>query len=370
MNRLFPARLRRQFSFFSLLLSALLGLALSSCGNEALERSLQPTPSAFGRINMLVVIADSTLWEAGASDSVAFFFEAPYIILPQPEPIFDVRYIEAEQLAAEPTWQQLRNYVVLADLSDEDSPTTQMVRQDMNDAKLQQVREEGFGTAVANNKWATGQQLVYLIGRNRQELLDGMSTVYPAVVKRLQEREDERLRVTTYFEGSNPRQRDTVQRIAGVRLEVPGGYDIVPIEADDVVWLRREVQGASMNILATRIPYENPEQLSKAGLKEIRDRIGREYISSTTDGTYMRINDTDLPLFTESTRLNGSFAIEGRGIWEIENDFLAGPFVSYLINDTTDNQLVLVDGFVYAPGRKKRDLMEELVTVIRSAEVN
>ena len=345
-------------------------VGLTSCGSEELQSTFEPTPSAFGQINSLVVIADSSTWKAGVRDSVAYFFEAPYIILPQPEPIFDVRFIEPGRVAAEPTWGQLRNYVVLADLSDKDSPTTQMVLNDLTDAKIQQVREEGFGTAVAKNKWATGQQLVYILGRTHDELLTGMSTVYPGVVRRIQEGEDERMRVTTYFEGVNRRLGDTIQELAGARLEIPGGYDRVPLNTDSVVWLRKEVQGASLNIMLTKVPYQNQAQLTKEGLKEIRNRIGREYVSSTTDNTYMQINDTDLPLFTEATELNGAFAIEGRGIWEIENDFLAGPFVSYLLNDEADNELVFVDGFVYAPGRRKRDLMEEVVQVIRTASVN
>ncbi|MCP9236273.1 DUF4837 family protein [Lewinella sp. JB7] len=353
---------------FILCLSLFAGL--SSCGNEELQRTLQPTPSAFGQINSLVVIADSSTWKAGVGDSVAYFFEAPYIILPQPEPIFDVRYITPEQVSAEPTWGQLRNYIVLADLSDSDSPTTQMVLNDLSDDKIQQVRTEGFGTAVAKNKWATGQQLVYILGKNHDELLTGLSTVYPGVVKRLQQGEDERMRVTTYFEGVNRRLGDTVRQMAGASLEIPGGYVRVPLDAEDVVWLRKEVQGASLNIMVTKVPYQDQSQLSREGLKEIRDRIGKEYVSSTTANTYMRINDTDLPLFTEATELNGAYAIEGRGIWEIENDFLAGPFVSYLLNDEADKELVLVDGFVYAPGRRKRDLMAEVVQVIRTAEVN
>jgi hypothetical protein len=354
----------------AIFLLVLLGTLLLSGCTEDVQRTLQPTPSAFGKINSLVVIADSSTWEAGVGDSVAYFFEAPYIILPQPEPIFDVRFIEPERVAAEPSWGQLRNYVVLADLSDADSPTTQMVLNDLSDAKIQQVRQEGFGTAVARNKWATGQQLVYIMGKNHNELLNGMSSVYPGVVKRIQQGEDERMRVTTWFEGSNRKLGDTVRQVAGAYLDVPGGYDRVPLAAEDVVWLRKEVQGASLNIMVTKVPYRDQAQLSKQGLKDIRNQVGREYISSTTDNTYMRINDEDLPLFTEATELNGAFAIEGRGIWEIENDYLAGPFVSYLLNDTSTNELVLVDGFVYAPGRKKRDLMEEVVQVIRTAEVN
>ncbi len=348
---------------------AVLGFLLAGCTQD-MQDKLQPTPAAFGQINSLVVIADSSTWKAGAGDSVAYFFEAPYILLPQPEPIFDVRFIEPERVVAEPVWGQLRNYVVLADLSDQNSPTTQMVLGDLTDEKIQQIRTEGFGTAVAKNKWATGQQLIYVVGKDRSALLSGLSQAHPGIVKRLEEGEDERLRVTTYFQGTNRRLGDTIRDLVGASIDVPGGYTRVPLESEDVVWLRKEVQGASLNIMLTKSPYQNQAQLSKEGLKEIRDRIGKEYISSTTDNTYMKINDTDLPLFTEAIQLNGAFAIEGRGIWEIENDFLAGPFVSYLLNDTLNNELVLVDGFVYAPGRKKRDLMEEVVQVIRTASVN
>lgn len=354
---------------FSLYFAALLlAVTLFSCSDD-MQRTLQPTPSAFGSINSVTVIADSSLWLSQARDSVAFFFESPYIILPQPEPIFDIRHIEPRKLAEEPTFQELRNYIVLADLSDADSPTTKMVLNDLNDAKISQVKEEGFGTAVAKNKWATGQQLIYLMGRDETELLAGMSNIYPSVVKRLADAEQERVRITTYFEGINRGLGDTVQQKIGARLDVPGSYSLVPIDEPNFVWLRKETQGGSLNIMGTRVPYESQGQLTKEGLKEIRDQLGKQYISTTLEDTYMKVNDVDLPLFTESMELNGQFALEGRGIWEIENDYLGGPFVSYLINNEAERELVFIDGFVLAPGRKKRELVEQLVQVLRTTEV-
>jgi hypothetical protein len=354
--------------FLTILLTGLLGLGVFSCGGD-MTANLNPRPSAFGKINSLYVLADSSLWLAGAEDSVAYFFEAPYIILPQPEPIFDVRHLVPLDLREQPTLTELRNYVVLADLSDKDSPTTKMVIEDLNDARIQQVKEEGFGTAVARNKWATGQQLVYLMGRNRAELLAGMSTAHPAVVKRIAELENERIKVTAYFQGINRALGEKVRERSGAMLDVPGGYELVPVDAEDFAWLRKQTKGGSLNIMATRIPYEDQSQLSREGLKAIRNKVGREYFGTTLDSTFMKINDSDLPLFVEVTELNGKYALEGRGIWEMENDFLAGPFVSYLINDEAGKQLVLIDGFVLAPGRKKRELMEELVQVLKTAEI-
>lgn len=58
--------------FLNFLLAGLLGLSLVSCGSD-LTNNFTPTPAAFGKINSLYVIADSTLWIDGASDSVAYF---------------------------------------------------------------------------------------------------------------------------------------------------------------------------------------------------------------------------------------------------------------------------------------------------------
>lgn len=355
----------------SYLLFLTLGLAVYSCSSDnAITSRLNPTPSAFGSINGVTVVADSSLWLAGASDSVAYFLEAPYIILPQPEPIFDIRFIEPYKLRAVPTFRELRNYVVLADLSDKESPTTQMVVNDLSDARIQQVKEEGFGTVVARNKWATGQQLIYLMGRDRTELLKGMSTTRAAVVKRIADSENLRMKETAYFQGVNKALMDTLRRKVGADLQIPFGYEMVPVRSDDFVWFKRGTKKGSLNIMATRVPYENAEQLTKEGLKTIRNQVGREYISSSLDSTYMTINDQDLPLFTENTEVNGAFAIEGRGIWEMENDFQAGPFLSYLINDEANRQLVLVDGFILSPGEKKRDLMGQLQQILQTARVN
>ncbi|PHI21448.1 hypothetical protein CEQ90_03355 [Lewinellaceae bacterium SD302] len=346
----------------------LLVVSLASCGSD-LAQSVTPTPTAFGKINALTVIADSSLWQAGISDSVDYFFGAPYIILPQPEPIFDINYISPERLSGQPTWQQLRNYIVMADLSDDNSPTTQMVLGDMTDEKIQQVRREGFGTAVANNKWAVGQQLIYLMGKDLTELKRGLSTAYPAVVKRIKLREEDRIGATTYFEGAGNRSIEkTVLERTGARLRIPGDYQLAPLEDTSVVWLRKDIPEGSVNIMMSTVPYENQSQLTREGLKSLRNQLGEKYISSTTPGTFMRINDHDLPLFMETTDLNGNYALEGRGIWEMENGYMAGPFVSYLVHDPEQENLLFIDGFVHAPGKKKRNLMEELTYVLRTTD--
>ena len=51
---------------------------------------------------------------------------------------------------------------------------------------------------------------------------------------------------------------------------------------------------------------------------------------------------------------------------DIANDYMGGPFISYLIHNPKKNELLFIDGFMHAPGEEKRDHMQELEHIITS----
>jgi hypothetical protein len=53
-----------------------------------------------------------------------------------------------------------------------------------------------------------------------------------------------------------------------------------------------------------------------------------------------------------------------KGTWEVANDFMAGPFVNYMIKDTLKKRWMVIEGFVFAPATSKRDQMFELNTIL------
>jgi hypothetical protein len=61
---------------------------------------------------------------------------------------------------------------------------------------------------------------------------------------------------------------------------------------------------------------------------------------------------------------NGSFAVEMRGMWELEGDFMGGPFVSYTLVDEIQNRVVTIEGFVYNPGNDKKNLLRQVEALI------
>jgi len=47
---------------------------------------------------------------------------------------------------------------------------------------------------------------------------------------------------------------------------------------------------------------------------------------------------------------------------------MGGPFVNYVFFDEENNQMVMIDGFVFAPGRGKRDLLLQLEAIAYSID--
>lgn len=97
----------------------------------------------------------------------------------------------------------------------------------------------------------------------------------------------------------------------------------------------------------------------------MRDSIGNIYIPGRIKGSYMITEKAYRPYFYK-TELQGKKTYLTKGTWEVANDFMAGPFVNYLIYDTLSKSMLVIEGFVFAPSTNKRDYMFELETIIKS----
>ncbi|MEL6969550.1 MAG: DUF4837 family protein [Bacteroidota bacterium] len=351
----------------TLLLILLVG-TMASCASDAVQRSLEPEKIAFGKVNRINVICDQDLWVGHIGDSLRYYYGAAYPILPQPEPIFDLAHVTIDDINKDPLRKELRTYLIVADLSDPNSKTASLIRQDVGQEKIRTAStENGYGNSVAKNRWANGQTIVYLYGDDEDKLVDNILNSYSAVAKRLHQADEKMIEATAFFNGENVSLAGEIQTLMDVQMRIPEEFNAA-IKERDLVWLRRETSEASSNILLRRVPYTDETQLSREGIKAIRNEIGKEYISSTLPDTYMRINDVDLPLIVETTRINGDYAVEARGIWDIVNDFMGGAFVSYLVYDPGKSELLFMDAFVHAPGKEKRDLMQQMDYILKTAQ--
>ena len=353
-------------SFYILLGAIIYPLLFQSC-TEDVGGKLGISSSAFGKASEIAVIADQELWEGAVGDTFRQYFGSAYLILPQPEPIYDIRHYTPNDLAEKSPRKELRTYVLLGNLGDSESPTTRLISKDIGTENVEKaLRGEGYNTKVGRDKWARGQLLIYLFSNNNTGLAETIKKNFPAASKRINDADLKQLEANTYQSGEATALRGDIKEHFGIDIHLPGDYISALSMEEDVAWLRKETDVASSNIIITKLPYTDAEQLSKAGIKALRDTLGKKYVSSELEGTYMKTNNVDLPMYTKVTSVDNKYALEARGIWEIVNDFMGGPFLSYLIHDAEKNELIFIDCFVHAPGKKKRIYMQSLEIIIDS----
>ena len=101
----------------------------------------------------------------------------------------------------------------------------------------------------------------------------------------------------------------------------------------------------------------------------IRDSIGKLYIPGRLKGTHM-ITERDYKPYFYKLESGKNTTFQTKGIWEVKNDFMGGPFINYLLKDKRSNEWVVVEGFAFAPSVSKRDYMFELNSILSTISIN
>ena len=127
-----------------------------------------------------------------------------------------------------------------------------------------------------------------------------------------------------------------------------------------------------MNIIAYDIPndyFKNDSTFVK-DIVAMRDSIGKQYIPGPDvpgKTTYMMTEKAFAP-YVFPVEIADRKAVEVRGIWEISGYPMAGPFLTYIINDDKNNRKVVIEGFVFAPATEKRDDMFQLEAILKTVK--
>lgn len=359
-----PAPIFKPFT----LLVFLLAFWGTSCSSEVME-NMKSMPYAFGDVNMVTIVGDPDILESPIGDSISFFYASAFPILPQPEPMLDLRFLKPSDLEADPLRKQFRTYIFVGDLSDPQSPTTKLMTTLAGEESIQQVRRNPANNIIiGKEKWARDQMLVLQFARNREELIQNLKKNAPGIIRKIYDHDKYKIDATVYLSKRNAKLEQEVRDKIGINIQIPGDY-FQALSDGEVIWFRKETPETSSSLMFKKIPYTDKKQLSREGLKTIRDSIGLKYVSSRIPGSYMKINDIDLPMYVTPITLNNQYALEGRGIWEIENDYMGGAFVSYLMLNPKDNTLIFMDGFLHAPGEDKRNFIQYIDHILHTAKI-
>lgn len=104
-----------------------------------------------------------------------------------------------------------------------------------------------------------------------------------------------------------------------------------------------------------------------ADIIKIRDSIGSRLLPVEDDGQFIT-EDAYAPYLFKS-KIDGKFAYETKGTWEVKGAWMGGPFINYAVRDEKNNRYLILEGFTYAPSVAKRNLQFELESILRTAKI-
>jgi hypothetical protein len=135
---------------------------------------------------------------------------------------------------------------------------------------------------------------------------------------------------------------------------------------ENFIWASNDGISSIQNICIYSLPYVSEKMLTQRPYIALRDTVMKHNIPGEKPGMWMQTNPEFV--WTKNITVNGQYAMEARGLWEMRNDAMGGPFVSHSRIDTKNNKVIVVEGFVYAPEKMKRSMIRRLEAALYTLE--
>ena len=210
-------------------------------------------------------------------------------------------------------------------------------------------------------------QLFFLIqGEDEDILINYLIENKPLIINTIKEGErKEKIRRIK----KSPSKSNVLRKKMRINLVYPSVYKKVK-DTSNFIWMEKQILKGTLNIISYRLPLNtlsNPPKLND--VIRIRDSIGKINIPGRLEGTHM-ITEKDYRPYFYKLNMRGKIIFETKGMWEVKNDFMGGPFINYILKDKKSNEWVIVEGFAFAPSASKRDYMFELNSILSTISIN
>lgn len=298
-------------------------------------------PNVSGTAGEVLVVMDNTYWKDKPGLALKKVLEQEYPALPQPEPMFDIVHITKG--AFDNLFKRHRTIILINVASDYTAPEI----------------------GILENIWARPQLIIQINAPDTESLVSLIDNSEDRILRNIHNYD--RKRLIDIFKSSKDAGIKNVISKFHINLAVPRGYKI-DIDADDFAMISIETSRTSQVICIYKYPYTDVTDISTSKLIEMRDAMMRKYTRGSQTGSHM-ITSPLFPTMAFDIKRDDLEIIELRGLWELNLGFMGGPFVSHTVVDKARSMLITVEGYVYNPNEKKRNLMRHLEAIIYSMEV-
>ena len=317
----------------TLLLPAL--LLAASCTQE---KKSQILPAISGKAGEVEIVSSKAVWESEAGNAVRTVLQAEYPYTPQKESKYRIYNVPPEGFVN--VFRLHRNILYLH----------------IADTCTQKL-------AISKNVWAEPQTMITVYAPDEASAAELILKQDAKICETFEDAERERV-IYNARKFENASLADAVRSQFGGSPFFPSSYTMKK-RTDDFVWISYETTYTTQGIFIYRFPYKGVEQFTAEALVAKRNEVMKENVPGSLDGSYMITNPVIKPGYYQKNYKGRDFT-EIRSLWETQNDYMGGPFISDAFRSSDDKDVIVIEGFVYAPKYDKRDYLRQVEALIYS----
>ncbi len=308
---------------------AALSLTIVSCSDDNYK------PEVTGSPYEVLIVADDSLWPGPVCDTLYSILHAPVPMLFHFEPLFNLARTTPRSFMG--LLIKHRN-ILRVEVDPKAEEPSMAIQYDVN------AKPQTFITASGRSP----QEIAAYMGLHREELEHVLD---------MSERERDLAFFRKYHDITI---ENAVEKQFDFTMAVPRGYTIRDSKKG-FMWISHELRVSSQGIIIYTYPYKDKSDFSPEALTARRNQF-TALIPGPSAGSYMTTADVEPEV--EYMRINGRFWAEMRGFWDVKNDFMGGPFMSYSTLDTQNHRVITIDTYVYSPRDPRRNFMRQLEHLI------
>ncbi len=325
--------------YFNIVLTLLAAIMLAGCSGDG--ANLKQNVS--GKAGEIIIVANKAQWESAPGADLKKLLASEYPLLPQKEASFTL--INIPENAFSNIFQIHRNIIILQ-VSDAFERAEMAIREDV---------------------WSSPQTVVSLTAPTN-EAADSLITAKGEVLFNLFEQAERNriIRASKRYEERGLRL--LVADMFGGSPYFPTGYSLKK-RTQDFVWISYETTYTNQGIFVYKVPVGDSTSLTLDSLVAIRNDVLEMNVPGMFEGSYMTtsIVEGKEPALRWLKYKGRTFG-ELRGLWEVQNDYMGGPFIDHIFYDKSGKNLIFLECFVYAPRYDKRNYLRQVESIIYSFE--
>ncbi len=332
--------MKRIFTY--LLAAAAVVLALASCNQKKVQKALMPNIS--GKAGEVIIVIDKGAWEGSVGITLRDSLAADHPFLPQAEPLYTLVNVAPSGFTN--LFKVHRNIILVNIGADVVDP----------------------GVVFRQDVWAAPQCVIGINAPDSETAIALIKENSQKMVTTLEQAERDRV-IANAKKFEERSITPAVTELIGGAPHFPSGYQL-KAKNSEFIWVTYSPQYTQQSMLIFKYPaVENEDMMSRESLVSHINSMLERNVPGMFDNTYMTIAPVMQPSIKYMKYKGRDFA-EVRGLWDVHNDYMGGPFVAHAFYSPDGKDMIVMLAFVYAPKYDKRHYLRQIESLLYSFEWN